>query len=340
MRYATIVSVLVAATVAPFLQSAAQSSRRVAPDLILAMPIAADVANDGSAVVADFTEPAVHFIGPDGKRMWSITARGSGPGDVLRPYRVAIGDSTVWIYDYTVRDISVFARSGKFVRRVRLSLALTIVDDIVAIGDTLLAVLGTTRNTGYENNAIHIFDAAGAHRRSFGEVAFAVDRTKLSMSGTGTLARTMRNSLLYVRKGPYQILEYGADGTRLRTLAPPVRIAAVVDSLVRVESNDEGRERVSSRAAEIRFPVRAVPLSNGFVLSGVSDRGLMRWWVHSPTGAPVPVSLPKGLSPTAWNPKTCELVVLTGGDDEPALVAVNVRAVFPQSNINAMGCKR
>ncbi len=340
MRYGIQVLVLLGTMALPFLQAVAQSVRRLAPDLILAMPISADVGNDGAAVVADFTESAVHFIAPDGTRKWSITAKGSGPADVLRPYRVAIGDNTVWIYDYTVRDVSVFARSGKFIRRIRLSVALTIVDDIVAIGDTLLAVRGTTRTAGYENNAIHIFDAAGANRRSFGEVAFAVDRTKLSMSGTGTLARTAQNSLLYVRKGPYQLLEYGADGTRLRTLGTPVSIAAVVDSLVRIETNDEGRERMSSRAAEIRFPVRAVPLSKGFVLSGISDRGIMRWWVHPPTGAPVAVSLPKGHSPTAWNARTCELLVLTRGDDEPALVAIDIRTVFPPSNINTMGCKR
>ncbi len=324
----------------PSLHLRAQSIRRLAPDLILAMPISADAANDGSTVVADFTEPAVHYIGADGKLRWSLKSKGSGPGDILRPYRVAIGENTVWVYDYTVRDVSVFSRSGKYLKRVRLSLALTIVDDIVAIGDTLIAVLGATRHAGYENNAIHMFDASGAHRRSFGEVAFAVDRSKLGMSGTGTLARTAQNTLLYVRKGPYQLLEYGADGKLVRTITPPVSIAAVVDSLVRVETNSEGRERISSRASEIRFPVRAVPLSNGSILSGISDRGTLRWWLHTPAGISVPVSIPQGRSPTAWNPKNCELVAITGGDDEPALVAVDVRAVFPQSNINSMGCKR
>jgi hypothetical protein len=304
------------------------------------MPIAADVARDGSIVVADFAEPAVHFLNPAGKRTWSIVKKGSGPGDVLRPYRVALGDSTVWIYDYTIRDVTVFTRSGKFLRRIRPSIALTTVDDIVAIGDTLLAILGPTRQSGYENKAIHMFDENGTHQRSFGEIAFAVDRTKLGMSGTGTLSRTSQNTLLYVRKGPFQLAEYSADGKNIQNLTPPVRIPMVVDSLTRIDTNDEGKEKISSRANEIRYPVRAVPLSNGFVLSGISDRGALRWWIQSSTSAPEPVTLPSGYSPTAWNSKNCEIVMLIGGDDEPALAAVDVRTLFSKSKINSMGCKR
>ncbi|MBL0940298.1 MAG: hypothetical protein IBJ03_15490 [Gemmatimonadaceae bacterium] len=340
MKYYVAGLAFLAALAFPCSLAVAQTMRRLAPNVVLAMPVAADMASDGAAVVADMSGPAVHYVAPDGKQKWSLTAKGSGPGDVLRPYRVAIGEGTVWVYDYSVRDVSVFSRSGKFIRRVRLSLALTVVDDIVAIGDSLLAVLGTTRHAGHENHAIHVFDGMGVHKRSFGDVAFAVDRTKLSMSGTGTLARTARNTLLYVRKGPYQLLEYGVDGQLVRTLPPPIAIAAVVDSIVRIETNDEGRERISSRAAEIRFPVRAVPLSNGLVLSGVSDRGTLRWWLHSPGDSTVPVSLPQGLSPSSWNPKTCELVALTELDDEPALVAVEGRKVFPSTNINTMGCKQ
>lgn len=320
--------------------STAQQTRRLAPELTLAMPMSVDVASDGSAVLADMSEPAVHFIASDGKRRWSITAKGSGPGDVLRPYRVTMGDSTVWVYDYSVRDVSVFSRSGKFVRRFRLALAMTIVDDIVAVGDSSLAVLGATRSAGYENFAVHIFDGTGNHKRSFGEIAFAVDRTKLSLSGTGTLARSVRGTLLYVRRGPYQMLEYGVDGRLVRALTPPMVIAAVVDSMVRIETNENGRERITSRADEIQFPVRAVPLSNGFVLSGVSDRGTMRWWLHPVSGAPITVTLPRGVSPSSWNQRTCEVLAFTEVDDEPTLVAVDVRAVFPQSNFNLMGCKR
>ncbi len=322
------------------LQAVAQPTRRLMPNVEFALPISADVANDGSVVVADFTQPAVYYASADGKMRWSVTAKGSGPGDVLRPYRVALGDSTVWVYDYSAKDVSVFTRAGKFARRFRLSLALTIVDDIVAIGDTALVVLGVTRQTGYESNAIHVFNGSGLHRRSFGDLAVTDDRSKLSLAGTGTLSRTARNTLLYTRKGPYQLLEYRVDGQLVRSITPPVAIAAVVDSMMRIETNAEGRERVSSRAAQIRFPLRAVPLADGYLLSGVSDRGTLRWWMHPPSGAPLSVTVPKGLSPSAWNARTCELVTLAGGDDEPALVAVDFRAILTQVNINMMGCKR
>lgn len=321
-----------------WVQLQAQPPRRLAPDLILSTPISADVANDGATIVADLTEPAVHYLAPDGRLIWSLTAKGSGPGDVLQPYRVTIGDGTVWVYDFRLRDVSIFSRTGKFVRRIRLALPMAIVDDIVAIGDTALAVLGVTRQAGYENQAIHVFDAGGAHKRSFGELAFATDRSMLNMSGTGTLARTAQNTLLYVRKGPYQLLEYGVEGRLRRSLAPPMAIAAVVDSLQRIETNAKGRERITSRAGEIRFPLRGAPLSNGLVLSGVSDRGTSRWWVHPPKGSPVPVSLPSGISPSSWNSRTCELLAFTVRDDEPALVAVAASAAFPAALVNALGC--
>ncbi|MBL0889874.1 MAG: hypothetical protein IBJ19_04605 [Gemmatimonadaceae bacterium] len=340
MKYCGRLAALFALLLLPIMQMAAQATRHLGDGLVLAMPISADAANDGAAVVADFTGSAVHYLGPDGKRRWSLTAKGSGPGDVLRPYRVTLGDNTVWVYDYSARDVSVFTRAGKFVRRFRPSIALTMVDDIAALGDTLLAMLGTTRHTGFENHAIHIFDAGGQHLRSFGEIAFTVDRSRLSTSGTGTLARTLQNSLLYVRKGPFELLDYAADGTLLQKITPPVKIVAVVDSLTRVVTNSEGREQITSRAAEIQYPVRAVPLSNGSVLSGISDRGTMKWWIHARSSAPVPVTIPRGMSPTTWNSRTCELLVLTEIEDEPALVALDVRAVFPQPNINSLGCKR
>lgn len=338
MKFTSVTIALLCVMGVTAVKSQAQPPRRLAPDLILSTPISADVANDGATVVADFTEPAVHYIAPDGRLKWSLTAKGSGPGDVLQPYRVALGENTVWIYDFIVRDVSVYSREGTYIRRFRLSLPLAIVDDIVAIGDSALVVLGVTRQAAFANSAIHVFDAVGAHKRSFGEVAFAVDRSRLIMTGTGTLARTAQNTLLYVRKGPYQLLEYGVDGRLRRSVTPPMVIAAVVDSLQRIETNAKGRERITSRAAEIRFPLRGAPLSKGLVLSGVSDRGTSRWWIHPPQGAPVPVSLPGGISPSSWNARTCELVAFTNRDDEPALVAVAARAVFPTATLNAMGC--
>ncbi len=338
MRFTSTLVAVLGVVGSAWVQLQAQPPRRLAPDLILSTPISADVANDGATIVADLTEPAVHYLAPDGRLRWSLTAKGSGPGDVLQPYRVTIGDGTVWVYDFRVRDVSIFSRTGEFVRRIRLALPLAIVDDIVAIGDTALAVLGVTRQAEFASKAIHVFDAVGAHKRSFGEVAFAVDRSRLIMSGTGTLARTAQNTLLYVRKGPYQLLEYGVDGRLRRSVTPPMVIAAVVDSLQRIEINAQGRERITSRAGEIRFPLRGSPLSSGLVLSGVSDRGTLRWWVHPLQGAPVPVSMPRGLSPSSWNASTCELVAFTGRDDEPALIAIAARAVFPTAIVNGMGC--
>ncbi len=331
---------LLACFLLPSLHLRAQSIRRLAPDLILAMPISTDAANDGSTVVADFTEPAVHYIGADGKLKWSLKSKGSGPGDILRPYRVAIGENTVWVYDFAVRDISVFSRAGSFLRRFNLSVALTSVDDIVAIGDSLLVVLGTTRIAGYENNAVHVFSASGAHKRSFGDIAVTSDRSKLSVSGTGSLARSLDNTIWYTRRGPFELKEYDVEGKLLRALVPPVSIPNVIDSLTRIDTNDKGRERISNRAGEVRFPLRAIPLSGGFFLSGVSDRGNLRWWIHSSSGARSPATLPKGMSPSTWNAKSCELLGTTEIDDQPALVAVEIRAVLTETTVNTMRCER
>jgi len=319
----------------------AQQGKRLVPDLVLATPISVDVATDGSIIVADLTAPAVHFLGRNGRVSWSRTSKGVGPGDVMRPYRVAIGDTSVVVYDFTARDFSRFSVKGTFMQRFRLSIALTTVDDIVSIGDSLLLVLGSTRQSGIENAAIHAFSAGGAHLRSFGKLAIANDRSKLSMSGTGTLAKTDRKTVLYTRKGPFQLIEYSADGRLVRSLVPPVTINAVVDSIVRIDTNAEGRERISSRSKEIRFPVKAIPLSNNYVLSGISDRGTLRWWVHPPTGNSVTVSIPAGLSPSAWNPATCELIaIITSEDEEPALVAFDVWSASPTKRSLFERCRR
>lgn len=319
----------------------AQSPRRVASDLILATPTSVDAGPEGTLVVADFAQPAIHFVARDGKVRWSKTSKGVGPGDVLRPYRAVHGDTTLLVYDFSARDFSRFTRDGMFLKRFHVSVAMTNIDDIVAIGDSLVVVLGTTRQTGHENAAIHVFSSDGRHLRSFGELAAANDRSKLSISGTGTLAKTPRNTLLYTRKGPFQLLEYTAGGKLVKSIPPPVSILAVADSVVRVESNSEGRERLVSRSQVIRFPLRAIPMSFGYTLAGVSDRGVIRWWIHSPSGHWRIFPLPRDLSPSSWNSVTCELVALrTGDDDEPALIMIDLLAVFQPTQSTRARCKR
>jgi hypothetical protein len=172
----------------------AQTQRRFVPDLALVTPASVDVAPDRSTIVADFTRPTIYLlIGCDGTLKWSRTSKGSGPGDVLRPYRVAAGDTTVWVYDFTARDFSRFARSRTFMKSLRLSIAMTQVDDFAAIGDSLLVVLGSIRQTARDSAAIHVFTADGGRLRSFSELAVSTDRNKLSQAGTGTLVRTIRN---------------------------------------------------------------------------------------------------------------------------------------------------
>lgn len=341
MKLARIASAVIAMFVLLATRGEAQPTRRLAPDLILATPTSVDAGPDGTLVVTDFSQPAVYFMGGDGKVKWSRTSKGVGPGDVLRPYRAVHGDTTILVYDFSARDFSRFSRGGVFLRRFHLSVAMANVDDIAAIGDSLLVVLGTTRHSGHENAAMHVFSSDGRHLRSFGELAAANDRSKLGISGTGTLAKTSQNTLLYTRKGPFQLLEYTASGKLIKSTPPPVSILAVADSIVRVETNSEGRERLVSRGPAIRFPLRAIPLSFGYTLAGISDRGVMRWWIHSPVGHWKVLPLPQNLSPSSWNPAICELVAIrTGEDDEPALIMLDLFAVIPTINSTRPRCKR
>lgn len=318
----------------------AQQLRALAPNLALSRPISLDVAQDGSIAIADLDEPALHLIDSQGRLRWSQRKKGIGPGDVQRPYRVAFGENTVWLFDFAARDLSQFTRSGQFLRRVRPAVAISSVDGLVGIGDSLIALLGFTRQSGFDTRAIHIFRFDGQHVRSFGELPFARDRSSLTMSGTGTIERTTRGNILYTRKGPWDIVEYTPDGKLVRTIRAPLQVGNVADSMLLIETGKDGRERVSSRDRTIRFPLRTLEVANGRLLTGLSDRGRARWWISTNSEAWVEIRMPESTAMYSWRPGSCRLTAIKkSDDDEPALVEFPLPAVPGQSNRKGATCR-
>jgi len=306
-------------------KSECQGYRQLSTKELLGAPISAVWGPDESAFVADLTEPAVHHINRAGRLVWSLRSKGTGPGDVLRPYRIAWSGRLLFVYDFAARDISTFDESGKFQRRFRLDLPLQTVDNILAFGDSSLVVLGLTRISKYESYAIHVFDASGRHRRSFAAAPLATDRARLAISGAGTLSATPTGNILYTRKGPYQILEYKLDGELVRERNTPMRIGTVADSLVTIEVNESGTERISSRAKEVTFPLLSISLGESGLLTSVSKKGASLWWLEGKGSRPLSIEFKNAFAPSAWNPNSCELLGIGTIDEEPVLVAVSLR---------------
>jgi hypothetical protein len=306
----------------------AQSLVRLSRPDLLSTPVAAVWGPDGSAFVADLSEPAIHRIAHSGELMWSIRNKGVGPGDISRPYRIAWGGSYLFVYDFNARDISVFDGAGRFQRRFRPDLPLSTVDDLVVLGDSAIVLLGITRISHVAPHVIHVFDRAGRHLRSFGEVPVASDQSRLSMAGAGSLSPTPDGRLLYTRKGPYQVIEYSLAGRVLRKHHVPVRIGPIADSLAVIEVNASGQERIRSRAHQISFPLASLSLGAGGLIAGASQRGVITWWILPRDGVPRPLRLADGFAPSAWDSQRCLLLGTGSLDDEPVLASMMISDVY------------
>lgn len=302
----------------------------VGADAGLARPIDSEVGPDGAVYVADLGTSSVFKITPDGKVAWQSGRQGEGPGEFRMPYRICVlANGSVLVWDESTQQVSRLDPAGKFVGRQFLDIEFASVDNVVALPGGEIAVTGVAKSPQAYSSAIHIFSDSLRHRRSFGDLPAFVTRYALDSWGAGTTSRSESGTLLYVRRLPYEIVDYRATGAVIRRTAVPIGVGKNADDAIAITRVNG---RVVRRLVATPSPGRAIRFPSGHTWGGHSVGRASYWDVVDPSGKlvssePVPPGI-HHLIGIDWNRK----VAWFRGDvdDEPVLIRAKLADVaFP-----------
>lgn len=283
----------------------------------------------GGFFLADMHNPSVSKHAADGRLLWQLKAKGRGPGDILQPYRIAAtSDGGVLVFDQMVRDFSKFSSSGAFVKRFRMNITLQTVDNIAVLPNGQIAIAGYTRDPRAAAGAVHLFSEAGAWERSVGPLPETKDVSKLQYLGAGLLDMRPDGRLLFTRKGPYEILEFGLRGG-IRRLKVPRVIGPIADSAIDISTDAKGTERISSRSALMTVPLRTISVGDSSYLSMYSQRRQIVIALHSASGVMLGPEIQVKAIPAVFDAARCRFLGFQTRDDEPTLVEI---ALLPRAD--------
>ena len=248
----------------------------IGQDLELGVLLGGAVAPDGTLLLVDLSNACIWKVDPRTGEGTKIGGPGQGPGEFNRLYRVAVrSDGSVLGYDLASGEVSRFDSAGRFVSRVRLSVAFRQVGSFIAIGDKLYLTGSAFRAGPLSDSAVHVFDAEMRYERSFANAPQFDDARKLEYLGTGFLSAGADNTLIFVHRDAYVIDLYRRDGKRARSVDVPVRLKGRVSDGIKISDTD-GRLSVRSEAAGIESPAPAVVFAKGAILaSRILDRQMV-----------------------------------------------------------------
>jgi hypothetical protein len=278
-RMATVIAPLLLAVgtaPAPF---TIRDARVVTPDIAYGVIISAAMGPDGSVYVADETTNRIFRISPAGIAIDTIGRAGAGPGEFGMVYRVGVRHSTgeVFAYDIARGELSRFSNSGAFISRHQVPYMFTQVDDVVPLDDGTVAIAGTMSWEGFaKDSAIHVFDTAMVHLRSFGPLPPVKSFVVRRLWGAGNVTPDGSGGLWYARRIPYELYHYSAEGKLLAVIRAPFRQKYGPDDQFIITESGSRRNIATNRGVSIWRPTRVIALTDGSVLAGrVDSTGLI-----------------------------------------------------------------
>ncbi|MEJ7811853.1 MAG: hypothetical protein WKG32_15685 [Gemmatimonadaceae bacterium] len=299
---------------------------------VLGTVVSADLAKDGTVYVLDYTGSQLLHFSAEGRLMWRAGRKGQGPGEFIRPYRVAArDDGGAIVYDGATQLVSFFSRDGKIERSGRLSIFFAQVDDLLDMPSGELLVVGAVRAlTGAPPAAIHssmhVFAPDLSHRRSFGPLPDAEDPAILRFWGVGHASPAADGRLLFVRKLPYEVYVFDRHETLSRRIPVGVPVNARPDDFISISSAPEhGYSGLTFRLTnkDVPAPARAVVLSPRLFATGLlSKRRKTIDVIDSQTGALVAsCAMPPGWQMLiGYNASRSALWSVAEVNDEPVLL--------------------
>lgn len=218
--------------------------------------------SSGLLWVSDGRAGAIYEVSPSGKVAEVVVPTGDGPGEVRGPYGyVRWPDGIFGVYDAFHASFELFAPTGRFTRRMRLSERPTNVKGIAALPDRGLLMSG-----GIAGNpsSIHVFDSAGTLVRSFHPAPVTKNPRAGIMVAGGPVAVEPGGTVWFSQAAPHAIFRLDiARGTMERFSADPALLPTIGDDFIS-ETTENGK---FSRTFKWFFPQsRAVlPLGDRLV---------------------------------------------------------------------------
>lgn len=207
---------------------------------------------NGTIVVLNSGTKELRFYDELGKHSSSVGREGEGPGEFQAPGRLFVtANDTMMVWDFRLKRMSVFDRSGVFVRSFSLGSAPgSHSANVVFENRTLLVTTGTMFTPASEG---------GAQRDTISYILYDLDGDSIASLGTfpgqdrfvrtanrsvsvstmifgRSTFRAARGSSLYVaQNNGYVIDEYEPDGRFIRSIRRDVAPTVVTDDMVASE---------------------------------------------------------------------------------------------------------
>lgn len=199
--------------------------------------------------VSDPIGRAVLGLDSLGRRGRIVAREGDGPGEVRSPtLSASIPNGGVAIYDQGHDAVELFARDGRFVRRVTLSAKVLNPKGLAVLSNGQILLSGGLASG--DHGAVHRFDANGRLLGSWGAMAQARNERAVGLISGGPLALLGESRVLYSQAAPHMLAIYSPRGKRQQRLAADRSVVAPIgDAFI--------QERGNRRVFQWRFPQSA-----------------------------------------------------------------------------------
>lgn len=234
--------------------------------------------------VSDARTSRVIAVSGGGRRSWVVARDGRGPGEVVAPgflARTPEGEIAV----YNRESIEVFAPDGRYVRRVRMPIAIDNVKGFTVLPSGEFVLSGGSMGRG---QSVHRLSADGRLLNSWDRIPSTQNPRAGVMVAGGPLQALPDGTILFSRAAPHELLVYRPDGTLVRRVASdPDLLTGIGDDFI-VETVERGQWVRSFRWL---FPQsRAVLRLRGDTVVNVVDfreQGRSVWEIYTLSGRPI-----------------------------------------------------
>ena len=231
----------------------------------LGKPISYALYADGSLAIADYGRYDVTRMAPDGRVLWRSGRQGKGPGEFSLPYRVIVlQDQSALVVDPNKAGLTHIDANGAYIGEVTSDIKVRS-DQIMALPDGNVAMLGITDDKRGKAAAIHVFTRGLKYVRSFGRLPEMKDPRTLQSFGNGAMSLAADGQVLHTRMYPYEISKYTIEGLETLRLRMKPKVATPED-YVHIDVHEGRVTRVINPSA-LR-PIPAQDLGNGQFLGG------------------------------------------------------------------------
>jgi hypothetical protein len=229
------------------------------------------VGADGAVYVADIDNNEVIQILPNGRLGWRVGRSGSGPGEFRMPYRLAAHpDGGVSVLDWGLGRITAISRHGAVAGTYRLPFNFTQIDGMLILADGRYVIAGMTLWGGNAAaHSVHVFTDSVQYRLSFAPHSESLDSMAVRYTGSGGIAKSGNDQVLFTRKRPFEVHLYDASGRSSRIVSVGAPVALGLHDLIEVRQfNNQTVKSVGARSREVEIPVPAQQLPGGGFVSG------------------------------------------------------------------------